>query len=204
MKRSISVTLGLPDVGARSSSRATSPRCGPQWHRRETEGSYYVGETGTWLRSRFGRLLPPSWNEYLRQREIEIKEGFSEDAGLLISWEQLRLRITFWETFLARYPDFPLKGGEIATYLDIYIRTFLTGTDNSRIERDYQDLTLRDEVRKAYDDFLRKNRGSRYYSVVKGYYDILKKENFRVGREARSFLQANGVKSMHAVQPPTY
>lgn len=173
------------------------------WALRVTEGSYYVGEAGAWWRSRFGPLLPRSWDGYFHQREVEIREGFSEDAGLLISWERLRQRITFWEGFIRRHPHFPANE-EVSSYLDIYIRTFLTGVDNSRIERDFDDPTLRTEVKIAYEAFLRNNKGSKYYDIVKGYYEVLKRNNFRVTREAKAFLESKRVKTMLAVQPPTY
>jgi hypothetical protein len=173
------------------------------WDLRETEGSYYVGESGAWIIDRFRPVLTKRMLQYLQQRKIEISEGFSEDAMLLITWDKLRGRITFWEEFSRQNQNFPLQE-EINFYLEAYFRVFLTGMDNSSIQKDYDDSFLRSDVKTAYEDFLRQNKSSRYYTIVKGHYEILERNKFRVTTELDVFLDKQGVKSMKAVQPPLY
>jgi len=171
------------------------------WILRQTEGEYYVGEDGSWLLSEFGKYLSPSWLGYLARREIEIEEGLFEDAALTISWEDLRERITFWESFQSKNPEFPLIK-EISLDISMYVKTMLTGIDNSSIE---SDSVLKKEVRAVYERFLAQNKDSRYHTVVKGYYEILKKNGFRLNSEAAGFLERNKIdSSMLGIQPPTY
>ena len=66
------------------------------WVLDESEGTYYIAENGDWLLSYFGRHLPDDWNMFLNQRKSETVERFSEDAGMLITWDALRQRIIFW------------------------------------------------------------------------------------------------------------
>ncbi|MGH7260958.1 MAG: hypothetical protein ACREI9_09795 [Nitrospiraceae bacterium] len=173
------------------------------WDLRETEGYYYIGESGAWVIDRFQFALTKRMLQYLTQRKTEIGEGFSEDAALLITWEKLRRRIAFWEDFLRQYQDFPLKD-EVNFYLETYVRAFLSGTDNTQITKDYNDDSLRGDVKAAYEAYLRQNKSSRYYNVVEGYYEILKRNKFRVTAELQVFLDKQGIKSMQAVQPPLY
>jgi hypothetical protein len=173
------------------------------WELYEIEGYYYIGENGAWFLDRYRRILTKPWIQYFNQRKLEIRQKFSEDAALLISWEALRKRIAFWEEFLTQNPSFPLKD-EINSYLDTYIRTFLTGMDNSQITVDYNNNALRKEVKTAYETYPKKDKSSRYHKIVGGYYEILKRSGFVVTEELADYLDAQGIKSMNAVQPPTY
>jgi hypothetical protein len=172
------------------------------WCVKSTEGSYYIGESAGWFGTKFQEVLTEPYKEYLHFRSKEIREGFSEDAGLLISWDQLRYRIITWESFLNKYPTFPEKQS-IQAYLDIYIRVFLSGMDNSRIH-DCQDMTLDKDVRAAYEKFIRENKASKYYELVKDYYEMIKRNNFIVPKNVDEYLKNKGYKSYLATQPPTY
>ncbi len=170
------------------------------WRLRESEGDYYIGEDGSWLLSEFGKYLSPSWIAYLARREIEIEEGFSDDASLAISWEDLRERITFWESLQNKNPEFSINK-EISSDINMYVKTMLTGLDNTSIE---SDSVLKEEVRVIYERFLIQNKDSRYHTIVKGYYEVLKKNGFRVNSEAARFLERNEVDGMLSIKPPTY
>ena len=173
------------------------------WDLFETEGTYYIGENGKWFLDRFNAVLTKPLMQYLTQRRLEVRERFSEDAGLLITWEDFLRRIEFWESFLKQNPAFPLKD-EINMYLDVYIRTFLTGLDNAPITVEYNNMALRKDVKTAFETYLKRDKGSRYYRVVEGYYKILERSGFVVSDELKRYLDAQGIKSMKAVQPPTY
>jgi hypothetical protein len=172
------------------------------WCVKFTEGLYYIGESPGWFGTKFKKVLTDPYKEYLHFRSREIREGFSEDAILLISWDQLRHRIITWESFLNKYPNFAEKQS-IQEYLDIYIRVFLTGMDNSRID-DRENMTLHNDVRAAYEKFIRENKASKYHKVVKDYYEMIKENNFIVPKNAYEYLKNQGYKSYLATQPPTY
>ena len=172
------------------------------WTLKESEGILYIGELGGWFEKKFEIILTQPYKQYLELRSNEIVEGFSEDAGLSISWEQLRNRITKWESFLAKYPDF-VENPEIREYLDIYIRTYLFGMDNSRIH-DFDNMNLRKEVKTSYEIFLKENKSSKYYNLVKDCYEMLRRNKFVVPENYKEYLEKNGLETMLGVQPPTY
>jgi hypothetical protein len=176
------------------------------WKLDESEGMYYVGEDGEWFLKEFGSILPEDWNKYLQQRTKEVKNQFSEDAGLLISWEELRDRIIYWEKYLIKYPTFSEKE-VIDFYLDVYIRTYLTGMSNSSIA-DIETNKVQDKITKSYENFLTLNKQSKYYKLVEGQYNILKQNSFllneKTSQELEVFYKKNGIKSMVGIQPPTY
>ncbi|MDH5434272.1 MAG: hypothetical protein OEY19_10035 [Gammaproteobacteria bacterium] len=173
------------------------------WKLRMSEGDFYIGEDSSWLFLNFQDFLPNTWKVYFSQRKIEIEEGFSEDAGLLISWEKLRSRIIFWEDFLKTNKNFPLSE-EISYRIKLYLRTYLTGMDNSRIY-DYDDRNkLREEVKVSYENFINENKNSQYHELINEYYLILKKNNFYTSKENWEFLRTKKINSMLGIQPPTY
>jgi hypothetical protein len=172
------------------------------WSLKESEGMYYIGESGGWFENTFELILTDTYRKYLIIRTKEIQEGFSEDAGLLISWEQLRERISLWEQFLKNHPNF-IESSEIKDYLNLYVRTFLTGMDNSRIH-DFNNRTLRPDVKTAYEKYIRDNKDSEYYILVKDYYEMLKNNNFTVPDNINEFVRKKGYETMLGKQPPTY
>ena len=119
---------GANPIPAEKRRKIESPISKVGWSLKESEGTYYIGESGGWFEKRFASILTEPYRQYFNNRTKEIKEGFSEDAGLLISWEQLRKRIDRWEQFLKSYPNFE-ETSEVQAYLNRYIGTFLSGMD---------------------------------------------------------------------------
>jgi len=90
------------------------------WRYVESEAGAHVADGNDWLVRRVGVKLPAAYREYLTLRMRDVAEGFSEDAGLLITWQSLRERIRRWERFEARYPDFAYADiikAQVETYL---------------------------------------------------------------------------------------
>lgn len=172
------------------------------WTLKDSEGMYYIGESGGWFEKKFKAILTESYIKYLNLRSKEIKEGFSEDAILLISWEQLRKRISAWEQFLKNHSDFH-ENPEIKDYLNIYIRTFITGMDNSRI-CNFETRKLRPEIKAAYEKYLKNNQNSMYYKLVKDYYEMLENNKFIVPDDINEYLKRQGYETMLGKQPPAY
>lgn len=172
------------------------------WSVKSTEGNYYIGESAGWFETKFKKVLTDPYKEYFRFRSKEIREGFSEDAGLLITWNQLRYRIIFWEAFLKKYPYFPEKQS-IQAYLNVYVRVFLSGMDNSLIY-DYTNRTLRKDVRSAYEKFITENKTSKYYKLVKDYYEMIKRNNYIIPKNVNKYLKNKEYESYLTIQPPTY
>lgn len=172
------------------------------WSVRESEGMYCLGEKAGWFEERFGTILTQPFKKYLHIRAEEIQQGFARDAGLLISWDQLRERIAMWEQFLRTYPGFVAKS-EIRDRLDVYVRTFVTGMDNSRINN-FNSKKLRSDVKAAYEVFIRENRDSAYYKLVRDYYEMLKSKQFNVPDDLKGYFKKAGFEAMFDAQLPAY
>jgi hypothetical protein len=172
------------------------------WTVKVSEGDYYLGELPNWFATEFKEILTPAYREYFRLRSQEIRQGFAEDAGLLISWEQLRKRIITWENFLDRHPDFVEKA-KIQPYLAAYLSTYLGGMDNSTIY-DLNNMALKKEVKASYENFIKQNKKSKYQQIVKEYYEMIKKNGYIVPKNFDAFLEKHGFKTLLGVQPPTY
>ncbi len=174
------------------------------WELCVSEGIYCMHETVGWMRTRFGPYLPEPWDEFFQQNDRELKEGFEEDHRLLISWDDLRKRVIAWESFMKKYPDFPLQN-EISATIVIYLRVLLTGLDNARIDNWPRDRILKKDVKLVYEVFLKENKESKYFELVKGYYDILKKNKFRTGKQSQEYLKTHRARTiLDWKHPPFY
>jgi len=172
------------------------------WRVASSEGNYYIAEVAGWADKALKDALPPSYKKYLELRSKEIAQGFSEDAGLLITWEELRTRIIAWEEFLAEFPAFVEKCS-IQDYQQTYLRVYLTGMDNSRAFG-FEGNRLEKEVQLSYEKFIAENKKSAYHKLISDYYQYLKQHDFKEPADLDDFLAKKGYKSFLATQPPTY
>ena len=191
---------------ARTVSQLNSEMAAIGWVLGESEGTYYIAETGDWMLSRFGKYLPEDWKLFLRQREMEISEKFSEDAGLLISWDELRERIIFWEGFLKKYPGFNEKA-TAEYYLSIYLSTYLSGMDNTRIY-DFTSNKIDPDLVRSYRTYIENNKSSKYHGIINAQYEILKQHGFIYSEDVGTMLsdlhKRHGIETMLGYQPPAY
>jgi hypothetical protein len=164
-----------------------------------SEGDFYADVSNDYLLRSFGSALTPAMKEYLGLRKAEQMEGFSEDAGLTISWDKVSDRVVAWEKFLAAYPDF-VWYGTASDWYSTYLRTYMTGMDNSRVFDD--ENVLFTEVNNSYQRFIQLYNGTKSAALLKDYYEVLKANGFHDGRPIKDFLQVHRIKSMFAVQPP--
>jgi hypothetical protein len=166
-----------------------------------SEGNAYASENTAAMGPLFERYLSPAMRNFLAIRRAEEDEGYSEDAGLLISWDQLAERIARWERFLDANPGFQLAGEGRYRY-DNYLAVYLTGMDNSRVF-EYPRETLDPRVRASYERFLTRHAESGTARIVRGYLDVLGRNGWRAEPDVVAFLKANGIHSMIGQQPPT-
>jgi len=164
-----------------------------------TEGSYYIDEKPDFLINNFKIFVSPGVNEFLKIRSHELKEGFSEDAVLIITFRELGNRIITWQNYLNKYPASPLLAEAKFSY-HLYLNTFLSGLDNSPIAKD--DILL-PEIKQVYLEFISKNKDNESGKIVEKFYDVLSKNNFRLTEDLDDFYEENQIESMKDVQPPT-
>ena len=178
------------------------------WKIYAEEGALWIDENGSWFIENFGNSLPDDWKKFLQQRKKEKNEGFEVDAVMLIPWDELRLRIIYWEDFLKIYPSFQEKS-TVERYLSFYFPPYLTGMSDSRIY-DFETKKVYEDVIKSYENFIKINKKSKYHKIVEDHYNILKKNSFVISyktlEELVAFYKANKFESslsdeLRAYQP---
>jgi hypothetical protein len=165
-----------------------------------TEGFWYIDAEFNYLFNTFNKFISQAMKDFLLYRSTEQEEGFSEDAGLLIPFDSVGSRAVKWEAFLTKYPSFILKS-EVIDWYSTCVSTYLTGMDNSSVFSDGGSLDT--SVKLSYEQFVTTYGDSKTGSLVKKWYDFLATKDFKQSSDIDSFLNANGTKSMWAVQPPT-
>jgi hypothetical protein len=166
-----------------------------------TEGIYYFDVIYDFFYSSFKDRVSPGLAEYLNIRKDELKEGFSEDAGMIISFDELYNRIKRWDNYIRSYPN-SITIVDAKNYYQTYLETLLTGMDNSRIF-DMENNTLNPEIKALYEKAIKEDSTSDSGSTISAYYKFLAKHNFAYNDSISVFLESRGLSTMIAVQPPT-
>jgi hypothetical protein len=178
------------------------------WAYRESEAGDFVAERRDWIVRYLGSSLPPVWKEYLTERIHDISQGLAEDASLLIGFQELGRMLRFWEDFVAAHPNFPGTPYIREFYIDMYLAIFLNGSDNTPLDEwgpNGPTGEVAQEVRNAYREYLQDGPRAAHYELVRGYFEFLKKKNFKVDEEERAkYLEAHGVKPSRGTEPLQY
>lgn len=154
---------------------------------RSTEGVWYIGEQPDFLALHFYVYLSDPMQAFLDQYQRQVREGFTEDATLLVSPKQLGERLVFWENFLAQNPRFPLRA-EIQRWQRMYRLALLEGTDNSPAF-DYESGQLTVEFERAFQYLTQKYPDSRIGKLLYDYQQVLQEHDWRKTPEIEEFLQ---------------
>lgn len=136
-----------------------------------SEGCLYIDEDNNFTIKMFSKFLSPPWREYLELRKSE-NNHFLSDGTLIIPWDELRVRIIFWEKFINKYPDFPENNeikAKLADYVQWYIEAIYGYGDNG---------ILKPELVSSYEKFLKYNKDSQFYPLINDWYFVLKKNKF--------------------------
>jgi hypothetical protein len=166
-----------------------------------TEGIYYADADPDLFYGIFGDKASPPLLDYLVIRKKELKEGFSEDAGLIISFPEVYDRVEAWGKFMADHPDHSLKNDAMGLY-EMYLSTLITGMDNSRIF-DFEQEKLNPEIKSLYENIIKTGKDSLSRKIITDYYTFLSKNDFRYNDSITTFLDKYQLSTMLAVQPPT-
>lgn len=166
-----------------------------------TEGMYYFDVIPDFFYNNFKNCVSDGVKEYLNIRKDELKQGFSEDAGMLISFEDLYMRVKRWEKFIKKYPN-TIYGEEAKSYFQTYLETLMTGMDNSRIF-DFDSRSLLPEIKTLYEKIKNEEPESQTTKIIFSYYSFLAQHDFKENDSIEVFLKTNNLSSMLGVQPHT-
>lgn len=167
----------------------------------QTEGNDYLDVLPGYFYTNFKNRVSAGVREYLDIRREELAQGFSEDAGLLITYKQLYQRVKRWEKFLKDHPASVYKN-EAENYYTTYLETLLTGMDNSPVFDGF-DETLSPEVKAIYEQAILKDPESPSSKIITYYYGLLSRHDFRQNDSIAVFLKEHQLSTMQAVQPDT-
>lgn len=170
------------------------------WTINASEAGDYVTESKPWLPKALGPQLPKLWREYLSYSIGDRIAGLSEDAGLRISWQQLRARIRRWEDFAARYPDFPLTAG-VREDNDTVFRIFLSGIDNTPAFD--AEGKLEPELKKELEAYAADRKAARR-AIVRGYLEVLAKHGGARSDASDAYLKKHKLPTMMGIEPPRF
>lgn len=166
-----------------------------------SEGMNYIDVLPDFFYHNFHNRVSAGVIEFLNIRKDELKQGFSEDAGMLISFEDLYARVKRWENFIVKNPN-TVYSVEANSYYTIYLETLMTGMDNSRIF-DTENNSLLPEIKKLYQKIAAENTKSPTSKIIASYYAFLARHDFKENDSIPVFLEQNKLSTMLAVQPHT-
>jgi hypothetical protein len=166
-----------------------------------SEGMYYLDVLPDYFYSIFDGHVSKGLNAYLEQRSKELAEGFSNDAGLRISFNQVYERVVAWENIIQEYPHFVMSV-DADYYYKTYLETLLTGMDNSRVF-DIETGKLDPEVQKLYESIIHSDGDSKAKTIVSEYYGVLSKNDFKYSEQQEACLKKYDLSTMLGVQPHT-
>lgn len=137
------------------------------------EGDYYLRYPYTNMTKLFD--VPQDWQDWLYI--LSKRQNDLEDAGLMISVEELRKAIVSISDFIKKYPNFVAKD-DVNEKLKYYYFYYLDGIDNSPIY-DYETNKVKSSYINSYKTFIDTNKDCIGYKTVENYYNKLKNNNFK-------------------------
>jgi hypothetical protein len=131
-------------------------------------------------------LVTPAMKTYLEQRAKENKEGWSVDAALIITPQQLAERAVFWDEFLVQNPTFAYVP-RIRTLAEWYANDLITGQNNTPA-LGYEGGILDPEFKKAYEWVLKEHPKTETARKVQEWYDILKASAWKQSKKSDEYV----------------
>jgi hypothetical protein len=163
------------------------------------EGNFYVDVQPDFFYETFKNNSSPSFKTFIELRNRDLKNAFSENAMLLISFNNLADRIYNWDKYLNDYPDTKLIN-EANYFLKIYLETYLSGMDNTRLF-DRESRILVPEVKQSYESYIKNHADTKSGMIIQEYYEILKRNQFEYSDSMDYILTKYNLYLMHGIKP---
>jgi hypothetical protein len=140
-----------------------------------SEGDTYIGSERNFIAKWFYSYISHDMKEYLVQLNKEEKEGFSEDAGLIIGPKSFVDRTVWWEKFVAKHPHSIIINTAKNNWKS-YLSTLLRGMDNSSVLQ-YDQKTLNSYYKTAYSYLQNSFPATQTNKVINPYFRLLLKQD---------------------------
>jgi hypothetical protein len=123
----------------------------------------------------------------------EKTKGLGCDAGLGVSWEELRKIMQLWENFQIKYPNLLESQEEVENELNGLMHIYLVGMDNTPTYHldDSKTYVVEKDLIDSYRQFVKKNVNSKYHKQI---YELLKfyeTNNYKVDQKLVDYLTKN-------------
>ena len=163
-----------------------------------SEGTIYLDSSPDYFYTIFKSRVSESLERFIEIRKNEQQEGFSEDGGMLITFEELGKRVRRWEDYIVKYPNaFYIEDAKY--YYNSYLATFLIGMDNTRVYS-LEDNVYIPEIREIYKDYYKKNSSQESAEIVRKYYNLIESNGFQYNSNVQSFIERQNLDSYQGKQ----
>lgn len=152
-----------------------------------TEGSLFVVVNEAATNRVFLPLVSPAMQEYLKEEQYEGLNPSNEDAGLIISEQELAERVIFWDKFLEENPSFSYANEAKLNYQN-NLGNLLTGLDNTPAFS-YEDGTLLPDLKKAFEQIISQHGATKTGKTIQEFMNILQKSGFKKNADVEAFYK---------------
>ncbi len=114
-----------------------------------SNGMVFIEQDRSYPINLLSSMLSEPMKMYLAEIEIENREGFSENAAIIISWKQHVDRIIWYEDFIKANPTFVFLEN-CKNYKKAYFSYLLTGFKNTKLYIDDNQTVLNPYFNSAY------------------------------------------------------
>jgi hypothetical protein len=125
---------------------------------------------------------------YINLMSVESDNAAAKDAGLMISWTEVFKRAQSQEKFLNEYGN-SRKTEDVKKLYQGYLTFILFGANNTPLFA-YDSKVMVPDAQKAYSDFLSNSKDSSLYKTVSDYFEIIKKNNYKLNDEVDKFRKS--------------
>lgn len=120
----------------------------------QSEGMVYIEQDRNYVIRNLFSFFSEPMKAYLTQIEKENREGFMDDAGIVITPKQHVDRIIWYEKFMAENTDFVMNKN-CKAYKKAYLTYLLTGIDNTQLFENKEQMMLNPYFKKAFSYLLK-------------------------------------------------
>lgn len=158
-----------------------------------SESGGYITIDDRFMFLSIGNTLSDGLREYLQIMVGEmLPYPVFDDLGLLITWNELSDRIIKREKFVEKYPNI-IESKDEVKIIGSLMETYVGMDKYLQNTPVFIDDKLSDDVKASYERFISNYSSSKYYPIIKGYYDVLKKYDFKENEEAKAYLKSKGI-----------
>lgn len=152
-----------------------------------SEGMVYIETNFPRILSKHGKFTSPTVLRYLRIMSAETARHFAEDAGLIITPDQLAARIVAMERFMAAYPGFK-RMGDITPLYGYYRTAYFLGLNNTPAFS-YETNQLTAEFLTSYRRTVKLYPDTALAKQIRKYISLLERNHYKKTEEVLKFSE---------------